>query len=424
MADSVVVQAASLKERLREMRVRREASNSSARSTRSPSAKLPSTPETYLSSGPTLPMRAPEVMMLDGSSRAPLGPSNLRVHREMSVQLAASVGTVGEARVGLEEYIVPLPMHGRVSEQYQQTIYNQKEDIENFVRAEGWIDPTLLGKMEDLVHRLNDITNHPDLVDETVADSEPVSPETEANWAENCTAKFTFLRQFLEILRTDEMNVAIFVQGGQLLDIVETFLKGFRFNYNRPDKHRGSGSSAKGSLMISLIPTGDEGGSVMASPASLVIAFDSSFNPNHDQVRHARAHLINVDEICPVIYLIIPYTIEHIDLCIPKNMAASEHLQVLVSCATQLRNDIGQLPDDSYTHEEAPELVASFLRYRPDSEWPLPSIQEVDGVELVSETQQEESGLSVVAENSGPTREVTPGGLPSNKRQLASHPLF
>jgi Class II histone deacetylase complex subunits 2 and 3 len=111
----------------------------------------------------------------------------------------------------------------------------------------------------------------------------------------------------------------------------------------------------------------------------VVIAMDSSFNPEDDQILRLRQHPINLDELAPVIRLVTVNSAEHVRLCLPiaheipsdRNM-----LQGLISATTILRNFNGvEIMNDNERYQP----VAEYIRSKGQTEVVVFGIRDIEG---------------------------------------------
>lgn len=413
----------SLKEKLRNMRASSAASmaakrakeaTQSARTTKSPSIIPEKAPHQEIGDD-RLEVQSLDIPMILRSSQsdqhAPLQPSKLAIHREMSEQHVMT--TLETQRLGKMEFIVPLPMNTRIRDQYVSTIHYYRPAIERFMRDDN---PSLelLDLMQTMLKRVNQVTVHIDLENDGALTQQDVSPEDEVRWAENCSAKFQFLRHFFEAARQQDKHVAILAQPGRSLDIIETFLKGRHVLYNRPDVLSMSDpSTAKGLMTVSLIATGEEGATTVPRGADVVIAFDSSFNARDPQVKILRTHMVNAGQLSPVIHLLVYSSAEHIYHCLPNALSGSERLKELVRCVTETRHDAGiLLPDEAGPAATAEEVAAFIEAGGMKGNWALPSIRGIEGVQIIESSQ--DLGSSTQSE----TQHDIAASPPSLKRPL------
>ncbi|KAI9880921.1 MAG: hypothetical protein M1830_009989 [Pleopsidium flavum] len=417
--------ATSLREKLRNMRAnsaalsRAQADLSrSARSTKSPSV-IPdrSSQATQDKADPKLLETSLKMVVSQTLSHLPAHHSKLDLHKEMSQQLGGS-SSLGPPRLGKMEFVVPLPMNARVTDQYQQTIFNFRNVIERFVQDEVERDSTMIAQMHTMIERINKITAHSDLDNDSATTQHEVSAADEANWAEACSAKFQFLRQFIDAARTSDMHVVVLASSGRLLDILETFLKGRRAVYVRPDKMRRSDSTAEGPLKFTLLATTES--SFIISTAALVIAFDGSVNAQDPRITAFRVHMLRVGQLSPLIHLLVANSAEHIDRCLPSSLKGPQRLQALVSCVAQTRHKVGQLPLEMPGPVAAAEEVTAYLALGGlEDQWTLPQMPEIANVEFVDSSTTADSSTQSATQRS--TLDAAPTSSVNKRPMLQSN---
>lgn len=337
---------------------------------------------------PTLPMRA-----IQPPPHTPTYPSKLSFHTEVSYRQKSTA--LVPTHLKEMEFVVPLSMSPRVRDQYVSTISYYQKEIETFMKVETPSDE-IVGKVQVMLDRVKQVTTHVDLDGGGGASQGQEEAVDEAVWAETCSAKFLFLRHFLNSLRYFDVHIAIIARPGLLQDILETFLKGTHTKYNRPATvSRSEPSIARGRLDVTLIESGEEGASALPKPANLIVAFDSSFNAQDVQVGILRGHLVNVGQLSPVIHLLVYKSAEHIERCIPESMDSIERLRRIVSCMIQTRHDVGNLlPDEAGTAAVAEEVAAFVEAGGQETNWTFPSIRAIDDVEGIDFQDLESSNRS------------------------------
>lgn len=414
------VPAKSLREKLREMRANSRANATSRRSsldqrdlssdTKSPSL-VPEKIDGHIQEEtrlevrqlkvpvdlplPTLPMRA-----IQPPPHTPTYRSKLSHHTEASYP-PKRTANLTPTHLKEMEFVVPLSMSARIRDQYVSTIGYYQRDVENFMEQQTSRDG-LLTKVRVMLDRVKKVTTHVDLDGGGGGMSQGQEEAVdEAVWAETCSAKFLFLRHFMNRLRYFDLHIAIVAQPGQLHDILETFLKGTNTKYSRPATvSRSEPNASRGRLDVTLIASGEEGASALPKPANLIIAFDSTFNAQDVQVGMLRRHLINVRQLSPVIHLLVYKSAEHIERCIPESMDPIERLRLIVSCIIQTRHDVGQLlPDEAGTTAVAEEVAAFLEVGGQETNWTFPSIRPIEDIEGIDPQDLESSNRLHMEQN-------------------------
>ena len=352
----------------------------------------PEAPESRLEVQPMeVPVEVPlPVVVSQTDSHTPNQPSKLSFHREVSY--SQIITTLNPVHLGEMEFVIPLSMNTRVRDQYISTINYYRQAIEDLMRDEI-PDQALIEQVREMLRRVNHVTTHVDLVSGDSMTQQQASPEDEALWAENCSAKFQFLRYLFDCIRDLDLHIGIVARSGRLLDIVETFLKGRHIVYNRPDTlMRSDPHVAEGRMEVSLIASGEEGATALPKAANLVIALDGSFDAQDVQVGIMRSHLTNVGQLSPIIHLLVYNSAEHIERCLSTSIEPLDRLRKIVSCMTQTRHEVGLLLQDEATSLAAAEEVAAFLEAGGlEEDWTFPSIRPIEGIEFLEPSQDTES---------------------------------
>lgn len=318
----------------------------------------------------------------------PTYPSKLGLHSENSYP--QSTIALSPANLGEMEFVIPLSMNTRVKDQYISTINNYQQAVQALMKDEALNDKTL-EQIRKMLERANQITTHIDLDCASQMFQEQQAADEEALWAENCSSKFKFIRHLFDAVKQYDVHIAIMAQSGRLLDILETFLRGRRVRYNRPDTvSRSNTAVAKGRLNVTLLASGLDGASYLPRPATLVIAFDGSFNAQDPQVKLLRGHLVNVGQLSPVIHLLVYGSAEHIERCLPESTDSVKRLRKIVNYMTQTQNNMGQLLPDELGAAASAEEVAAFLEVGAlEKDWTFPAIRPIDGLEMNESPRQE-----------------------------------
>lgn len=313
----------------------------------------------------------------------PTYPSKLGLHSENSYSQNAIA--LSPAHLGEMEFVIPLSMNTRVKDQYISTINYYQQAVQALLKDEVPNDRTR-EQVRKMLERANQVTTHIDLDSPSQVAHEQQFAHEEALWAENCSSKFKFIRHLFDAVKQFDVHIAIVGRSGRLLDILETFLKGRRLRYNRPDTlSRSNAPVVKGRVNVTLLASGPDGAAYLPRPATLVIAFDGSFNAQDSQVKLLRSHLVNVGQLSPVIHLLVYGSAEHIERCLPESTDSLKRLRKIVNYMTQTRDDVGRLLPDELGAAASAEEVAAFLEAGAmEKDWAVPAIRsiDVDGLEM------------------------------------------
>lgn len=294
-------------------------------------------------------------------------------------------------------YVVPIALLGHQRDQYQQTLYYQHTLIERFLDA-STPDADLVAETEHFVDRMRKVTLHPDLDNEETLTQYDVEPKMQAQWDIDCSAKFRFLKKLLHGLRDQTLHVAIVAQPGRVVDMLAIFLTGITVPHRRSaDITELSPASDHAGLMVTLLSVDEEFQRLQAAPADLVIAMDPAVSSDSIVVKA----LINTGgRRPPMITLVVPGTVEHIEYSISPLLGDGARLRTFVSGIYRHRNDAGKLEDDQLEPEMAADAIAHYLAAQDmNGEWPLATLGML--VDLDSQTDSDLEPTSTVTNASG-----------------------
>lgn len=310
----------------------------------------------------------------------PVTPSRLAVHKEVS---PSQTITLEPRCTGKAEFIVPLCMQKRILRQYIDTIEYYPASLKQNMTEEH-LSEGHAQKLNELLGRLANVANHIGLEGGGPGSQDTVLSEQEALYAEMSSEKFKFLGHLFEVARKENLHVALIARSGPLHDIIETFLKGKKVRYNRPDTFsRSDPRTAHGQLQVSVIASGKEGdaGVTVARKADLVIGLDETFNANDNQVVDLRTSNNSIGQIAPVIRLVVYSSVEHLDLCLPRMLEPVDRLRKLIFCVWHTQTIVGELEADEPDSIFCAEQVAKFLRNGSQAgSWTIPSIRPIENI--------------------------------------------
>ena len=291
--------------------------------------------------------------------------------------------------LGSAAYIVPLSLPGRVRDQYLSTVGDYQKATNSLVSV-PYPDAATVKDVESMLIRLNNVSNHVDLDDDTTLAYRPL--EDEFKWAVTASFKFRFLDHLLEYLQHDEIHIAIIAQQGRLLDILGRFIESSKMaNVTKlgaarqiVEQTRVDGVSPP--LRVTLLTSGNLITDVNnLYYADLLIAFDSTFDSSAPGLGALRRHPTTPGRLSPVIYPMVYAAVEHIERCVPTMKSSIDQLRVVTQCVLQTRQDMGELQPEEAKPDAAAEEVASFIRLGGhEGDWTLSQIRNIQlvGLEL------------------------------------------
>lgn len=292
-------------------------------------------------------------------------------------------------KLGRNEFIVPLPMMSQIRDVYDTIIKNKKKDIMSFL---GELAAPGSDSMDMMIEELKLICDHQDLIVEE-SSTQNLDDSAQARYAVTISTKFLFIQQLLDSLRASKVHVVI-VARHAILPILEALFRSQQYSYNRPDVAVDdlSGDLRKpgnDSLKVTLLPTWIEIRDCNVAPASVVVAFDSSFSVSQGGDEYAQILPINPknpDKRAPLLWLVTTNSAEHIELCIPTDLESSERKDRLIQYVALTRKVVGILDFDSYPDpQEAARGAAEYiLDDSMEAEWPLNPMPDIEILSFVN----------------------------------------
>lgn len=236
------------------------------------------------------------------------------------------------------EFVVPLPIDGRIKHQYIAALREKWKDINDFLHFPK--SQRLIDSMTDMIKQLNNTVVHTDLgLDGPATQVAPTTEEVE--WAQAASSKFAFLGKLISELRDSDHHVVIAARRGPTWDLLKTYLRGKGLNmsvYSDGD-YEGNvdGMTQDIEMGYSLLPTEENAMKHVHKDADLIIAFDDSFDASM------------LPEWCtsrfvPVILLLVVNSAEHVGRCIPPDFPEPERLRRLIKAVVHVHKDVGEMP--------------------------------------------------------------------------------
>lgn len=324
--------------------------------------------------------------------------------------------------------IVAIGLAGHQRDQYPQTIEYHKPVLDSFL-ASGSNSGPQHAEVEVVIERLHRVINHPDLDNVGTFTQYDVEPEQQANWDQKCSMKFCFLGCVVHRLQNENLHIVILVQPGRLSAILETFLKGLKIAHYRANAvRRSEHASTEGNLRVSIIPTSGEGSGVVVTHADLVIAFDHTFKGESRYLQGMRRDPIKVGQVSPLISLVVPYSVEHIERSL-TTVAEEHRLRVMAGSLLRLQNRAGRLYDAQVKVDEAADRISQFLLANDSPSWPLTDVELLVGLESQADNETA-SSIDTVSEGASksqaslkrPLNDVEMAATASSKRPRVGSP--
>ena len=285
-----------------------------------------------------------------------------------------------------EEYIVPLFIEGRQRDMYSEHIQHKKEDLEKFLKDPRGYNP--LSQIEEVLSYLRAVETHVDLVFAEAESSSGLETDsaTQVEFAaqfgmENST-KFRFLHSLFHYLQGYRKHVVLVTERDHdpLFNILETFCKAKMVDYNMPTKgRRADPATVEGTLLITIFPSKE---SPIIQAPDLIICLDGVQEAS--QIRRKNWARSSNKDIVPVLHLVTPRTVGHIERYISPALDIREHMHTTLASLAQIRLELGRPIDDETPRAPVAAMqVGNWLTANKGDEglsWPLPSIGSVKDV--------------------------------------------
>ncbi|KAI5799170.1 hypothetical protein DFH27DRAFT_86565 [Peziza echinospora] len=307
------------------------------------------------------------------------------------------------------EYALVLALSDGQKKAYLQNINNKAKIIQRFCEGEQ-NDNETTSIIRNVLSTAACVSTHLDLTSNDSIDWE----QTEVGYA-LLHPKFQFLKTFLDSLRQQNMLVAICAQPGKTLDLLELFLRGIKVRCRRTDGFSSRPPLAfdevNGLVSVALLATGPDNSRVVGNYASIVIAFDSTFDINEKHVVNYRTHTLEVGRLSPVLRLISINTVEHVKLYIsPRNNA--NYLNQLMSFVAILRDQAGVLPSSitGNATTDALDMAKSIIRMSEagGETLQLPEIPALPLYEPASQTSSQQTSVLASQASEAPVARTQP----------------
>jgi hypothetical protein len=394
MADKTISEPRSIADLLKQARAT-AAANTMAKQAeaRATSASVPLQPPVV---NQMLPLRelAPDIPLL--TTHPSLSPKS-------SPEIRSSPKGLQVLPSGQYDYIVPLPINARIRNMYDIEIGNYRHQIHAFLNDDE-LDFGLINQIDVMLDRLKKFCDHQDLNQADLSTQEIDPVNRQAAWAQDISTKCTFVADFLEALRPFNEHVIIVSRPGRMTDILEALLQHREYIYQRPDRPDSTSDIAHGVMKVSLLSSDLHSSKFELAPASVVVAFDSTFEDTKN-LKNLRVNQAIPSGLAPLVRLVVTYSIEHLDLCFDKQLDPLDRRSALVGSILQSQSVVGVLPPGHAEPPAAGKAVAAFVvGTREGVSWPLLPMPEIEGLDLEFE---HESNVESASKQALTARTVT-----------------
>ncbi|KAF7185315.1 hypothetical protein HII31_13294 [Pseudocercospora fuligena] len=307
-----------------------------------------------------------------------------RLEHETTKLPREAIENTEEARA----FTVPVAPSPLQRDQYQENIYYESDLMKRFLE-ERHPSPELIAEADRLLDRLRDIAMHPDLINpETL--SQTTEPERQAKWDVKCSAKFHFLDELINRLqgRAKNTHVAIVTKGQRLPGMVENFLNGTYVPNRRLSKELAEDSDFRNTegVRVSVVDLDSSLSADSLQAVDLVIALDASVDAKDPRIRTLREQAVEGDAWSILLTLVLPRTVEHMELCLHKNLPASVATRMLMKATKELKYESGRLEGTQAPVKDAATIIADYLDDEDATEWPLAGLSQLEELDSQTET--------------------------------------
>lgn len=202
--------------------------------------------------------------------------------------------------------------------------------------------------MRELIDRLNDTTTHLDLGLDGPGTQYTDSNGNEATWTYYASSKFAFLYHLIQSLRNEDESFVVIARKGRTMDLLDRYMEANHVNFRRVPPVEATSTprteGATGSLQVFLLESGSDVEIQATARPSIIVAFDSTFDPQDAQVSQIRDKFAS-DGLVPIVYLLAINSAEFADLCIPRDMPSQQRLQLLLQATFRACPNLGGDPE-------------------------------------------------------------------------------
>ncbi|KAK0727946.1 hypothetical protein B0T26DRAFT_672552 [Lasiosphaeria miniovina] len=264
----------------------------------------------------------------------------------------------------LREFIVTLPMAASTRAQYLKTISDNKATMiefgEVFTRSFTRLpSDSLVRRIDAVFERFLELCDLPAYAD-TFA---PMKKGEMSRHATNSNPKFSFIHEFLNLLKNTKICILIISRPGRTFDYLEAVVSAGGIHHQvlgRETPISPTVSGGPNGLKVILAASGQDL-SLINGGVQVVIAFD------HAAREVSLPQTLGYDELTPlVLNLVVTYSLEHIDMQLGSGLDGLERKNAL-NIAIASAQDILKNPEPGYSEpHEIAEIFASFLKNRGD----------------------------------------------------------
>lgn len=308
----------------------------------------------------------PDTSLGDGSGLfAAMDPPAEPQHLDTIMQDSHEFGVLPSEDTAQNEYIIALPPPARSRPETGEIIRRHGHEIDVFKAmfsrdAPQSLDNKAAIKIDAMLQALNELSNlppyHKDLLD--------LSQEEWMRYARDTTSKIAFIYEFLDKLRSVDVNITILAAGGPVIEKVEAVVNQGGFTYRRVHQHNWSQASDEraSSCKVVLIDT-SRTNPRPRSTENIVIAYDETAESSGLLQPYK---MTKPEDQTPLIFSLIGvYSLEHINRRLSPTMDPLEKRLAQVHCLGALV----EYADDEDAYEQVPqphEFAHELVKYMVD----------------------------------------------------------
>ena len=310
-----------------------------------------------------------------------------------------------ELQLAVEEYIVPLCMEGRQGDMYRGVLQQEAELLERFLQdsSESGIQP--LDKIEKVLSDLQKIETHLDLVFAEAGNAPDYAMDSTsqiafaAEFGIHNSAKFRFMHTFFNAVREQKRHIVLLVSKDdeKLFSVIETFFAANFIHYDMPTKGRQADPArVEDDLSVTVFPSST---APIIRPADIIICLDGVQDARQIRQKNWAA---NPDlEVVPILHLVIPRSIGHIERYLSPLLDKRERMHTILASLAHMSGEIGKpIDEDTVGAVHSASLLAEWLTAAQDDRglWPLMSIGSVKDIIEFQTQGSQTSAASPVAD--------------------------
>lgn len=270
-------------------------------------------------------------------------------------------GILPSESTAANEYIIALPPPARNrAEAFEMLNKTYREDIEKFKTAftqNPFLSPDhkVVTMIDLMLQSLAEMSNLPAYHKDLAG----LSQESWVRYARDTCSKMAFIYEFLDSLRTTDVEIAILAAPGPMMDRIEAIVSHGGLTYSRAnDQERVQAPPGQGSACKVVLVDTTQGGPNPRLTANILIAYDESAETSGilRPYKTSRAE----DQIPLIFSLMEVYSLEQINRRLSPNLGPLEKKLAQVRCLVSLCryvDDEGAYEFVPQPHEVALELV-------------------------------------------------------------------